>query len=322
MVAASRRELSSTAQVADRLGACENDDFEAVRVPAPLLAMMPDDAREELIAVNPLYGIPVCKCCHVSEGELVDALHRALPVKSLDALKWRTGATMGPCHGGRCTARIMQIMQRELGTPAHSIQKRQQGSNLVVSGQTQSPSPQTNFARKSDDQQVETGRDVSSVIARRCADLARNMSADLESRGLREVGSGSLGIAGTRPSGVYAALQALELVGATACLPGRTAVVWGTHDLALRATLALADAGVDIKCVLETGSAPSEPSDSMAILDELTRRGISVRYQSRVCAVSGANRLESVSIMRSGTCELVTCDLLVASPYIVSASPS
>lgn len=262
--------------------------------------MMPDEAKEKLKAENPLYGVPVCKCCHVSEGELVDALHRALPVKSLDALKWRTGATMGPCHGGRCTARIMQIMQRELGTPAQDVQKRQHGSNLVAA------------------ERAGGCQDASPAIAQHCAELARNLSASLEARGLREIGSGSLGIAGTRPSGVYSALQALELLGETGCLPGHTAVVWGTHDLALRTALALADAGVVVKRVLETNAAPAEPSDASAMLDELSKRGIPVCYQQRVAAVSGADRLESVSIACDGVEELVPCDLLIASPRIVS----
>ena len=304
--------------VADCLGAQERDDFDPVRVPAPLLVMMPDEAKEELIAENPLYGVPVCKCCHVSEGELVDALHRVLPVKSLDALKWRTGATMGPCHGGRCTARIMQIMQRELGVPMQDVQKRQQGSSFVVAGQTQPPSSETGSEMQSGDQPAGGHQNVSPTIVSRCLELARDLGADLEARGLREIGSGSLGIAGTRPSGVYSALQTLELLGATGCLPGHKAVVWGTHDLALHAALALADAGVVIKCVLETNDAPAEPSDASAMLDELSGRGIPVHYQCRVSAVSGADRLEAVSVVRDGACELVPCDLLVASPYIVS----
>ena len=98
-------------EMAKRLGAGPNEDFNPVRTPAPLLAMMDDESKARLIAENPLYGVPVCRCCHVSEGELVEALHRAIPVKSLDALKWRTGATMGPCHGGRCTARILEMIE-------------------------------------------------------------------------------------------------------------------------------------------------------------------------------------------------------------------
>lgn len=285
------------AMVAERLGAGKNPDFDPVRIPAPLLVMMGEESRAQLVAENPLYGEPVCRCCHVSEGELVDALHRALPIKSLDALKWRTGATMGPCHGGRCTARIVQIMERELGVKADGIQKRQQGSDFVVS------------------ERDAADVDVDSSHVQRCAELARELRSGLDARGMREVGSGALGIAGTRPAGVYSALQAIELLCATGYLPGRRAVVWGTHDLALRATLALADAGVVIDRVLETGQTPQ---GAPALVDELAARGIPVQCQARVTSVLGSNRLELVTLACGDIHESVACDLLIASPCVVS----
>ena len=32
-----------------------------------------------------------------------------VPTLTLDSLKWRTGATMGPCRGGACEARIAEL---------------------------------------------------------------------------------------------------------------------------------------------------------------------------------------------------------------------
>ena len=292
--------------VAGRLGAGKNADFNPVRVPAPLLVMMDDEAKERLIAENPLYGVPVCRCCHVSEGELVEALNRALPVKSLDALKWRTGATMGPCHGGRCTARIMQIMQRELGIEAEDVQKRLQDSSLVVEERAKDRGPAA-F--------TETDAGAFASPMERCAELACELLSDLDARGLHEIGSGSLGIAGTRPAGVCSALQALELMRSTGCLPGRRAVVWGTHDFALRTALVLADAGVAIERILETGETPE---GAPALLDELVERGIPVHCRSRIARTAGEARLESVTIAQGDTRETLACDLLVASPCVVA----
>ena len=284
------------AMVAEQLGANANASFDPVRIPAPLLVMMDEKSRAQLIAENPLYGEPVCRCCHVSEGELVDALHRALPIKSLDALKWRTGATMGPCHGGRCTARIMQIIERELGVKADEIQKRQQCSSFVV--------PEREVV----------GVDIPSSMVQQFSELASELRNGLDAQGMREIGSGALGIAGTRPAGVYSALQALELLCVTGCLPGRRAIVWGTHDLALHVTLALADAGVVIERVLESGEAPQ---GAAALVDELADRGILVQCHARVTGVSGVNRLESATLAYSDARESIACDLLVASPCIV-----
>ena len=255
--------------VGECLLAGQNLDFDPVRVPAPLLVMMDEKSVEQLVAQNPLYGVPVCACCHVSEGEIVDTLHRALPPQSLDAIKWRTGATMGPCHGGRCTARILEIVRRELGEDACLNLKRRQGSELVDCD----------------------GDPVPEAVAERSAQLAREARAELDQQGLREIGSGALGIVGTRPAGIYSALQVTALLGVTGRLPGRRAVVWGTHDLARRATQVLAEAGVAIERVLEA--------------DE------------RVASVAGESRLESVTIERDGTRETIPCDLLIASPRIV-----
>ena len=55
------------------------------------------------IAADARWGHVVCRCCEVTEAELVAALHGPLPVLSLDALKWRTRAMMGRCHAGFCS---------------------------------------------------------------------------------------------------------------------------------------------------------------------------------------------------------------------------
>ena len=260
------------AMVAARFGAAERSDFNPQRVPAPLLVMMPPDVVAHRVEENPAYGVQVCACCHVSEGELVDTLHRALPVLSLDALKWRTGATMGPCHGGRCTARLVEIAMRELGIEAGSVQKRLQGSAMLASACADAP----------DDAVV--------TEARR---LATELRASLDARGLREVGSGSLGMVGTRPAGVYSALQAIGLLGATGCAPGAEAVVWGTHEVAQAAVSVLDEAGVRIVRVID----PAEGA---------------------VTEVHGRHRVESVTVAFGDACEDILCDLLIASPQLVA----
>ena len=50
---------------------------------------------------------------------------------TLDGVKFRTRAQAGRCHGGFCTARIMKIMQEELGLPAAALTKRGPGSEIV-----------------------------------------------------------------------------------------------------------------------------------------------------------------------------------------------
>ena len=90
------------------------------------------DGRNALIERNPAYGRIVCRCEEVSEGEIVDAVRSSLPATSLDAIKRRTRAGMGRCHGGFCTPRVMEILARESGVPLWAVTKKGPGSELCV----------------------------------------------------------------------------------------------------------------------------------------------------------------------------------------------
>ena len=120
-------------QVAARLGADGNPLFNPRRVPQLPFTAMTDEQRERAIASDPAFGHVVCRCCEVTEAEVVRALHGPLPVLSLDAIKWRTGATMGRCHGGFCSPELVEIMSRELGCAPDAINKRLAGSRMIAS---------------------------------------------------------------------------------------------------------------------------------------------------------------------------------------------
>ena len=66
----------------------------------------------------------VCRCEQVSEAEIVDALHRGIPVRSIDGLKRRTRAGMGRCQGGFCRPRVAALIERETGFPAAEALRR------------------------------------------------------------------------------------------------------------------------------------------------------------------------------------------------------
>lgn len=120
-------------QVAARLGADGNPSFNPRRAPQLPFTAMTDEQRERAIASNPAFGHVVCRCCEVTEAEVARALHGPLPVLSLDAIKWRTGATMGRCHGGFCSPELVEIMSRELGCAPDAIDKRLAGSRMIAS---------------------------------------------------------------------------------------------------------------------------------------------------------------------------------------------
>lgn len=118
--------------VAHLLDAQAKSDFDPKRKALTPFSLLSEDERAEAIARDPAFGHIVCRCCMVTEAEIVQALHREIPARSLDAIKWRTSATMGRCHGGFCSPEIVHIMARELNTEPQFIDKRFAGSPLVA----------------------------------------------------------------------------------------------------------------------------------------------------------------------------------------------
>lgn len=90
------------------------------------------EERNELIKKNPAYGNIICRCEMVTEGEILDAIHRPLGAKSLDGVKRRTRAGMGRCQAGFCSPRTMEILSRELKLEMKEITKSGGESNFVV----------------------------------------------------------------------------------------------------------------------------------------------------------------------------------------------
>ena len=110
----------------------ENPDFCGKRKGILDPAKLSIAERNALIKENPAYGQIICRCESVSEGEILDAIHRPLGAKSLDGVKRRVRAGMGRCQGGFCAPRVMEIIARELGIPQTDVTKAGPGSELLV----------------------------------------------------------------------------------------------------------------------------------------------------------------------------------------------
>lgn len=92
-------------------------------------------STEEYIALikeQPAYGNIICRCEMITEGEILEAIHRTLGAKSLDSIKRRTRAGMGRCQSGFCSPRTMEILARELGVSQLEITKSGKESKIVA----------------------------------------------------------------------------------------------------------------------------------------------------------------------------------------------
>lgn len=110
----------------------ENPDFVGTRRGILNPETLSVEERNALIKEQPAYGNIICRCEMVTEGEILDAIHRPLGAKSLDGVKRRTRAGMGRCQAGFCSPRTMEILSRELSMDMMEITKSGKASKLVV----------------------------------------------------------------------------------------------------------------------------------------------------------------------------------------------
>ena len=113
----------------------EKPDFNPIRKALPSFRSLTNKEREELIAEDPKYGHVVCRCEHVTEGDVVGAIRRG--ATTVDGIKFRTRAGMGRCQGGFCGPRVVIILARELKISPTEVTKKGSGSNLLI-GETKS----------------------------------------------------------------------------------------------------------------------------------------------------------------------------------------
>lgn len=121
-----------TKMVLEYLPTAEKQDFVATRKGIPSMALSSMEEKKRLIAENPLYANVVCRCELVTEGEILDAIHRPLGATTLDGVKRRTRAGMGRCQAGFCSPRTVEILARELGKDMGEICKNDSGSQFLT----------------------------------------------------------------------------------------------------------------------------------------------------------------------------------------------
>lgn len=83
-----------------------------------------DEEKNRLIEKDPLYGKIICRCEQITESEIVQAIHRPVGARTVDAVKRRVRAGMGRCQGGFCSPLVIEILARELGISPEEVRKR------------------------------------------------------------------------------------------------------------------------------------------------------------------------------------------------------
>lgn len=118
--------------IKDLSGAKENPKFIGIRKGILDPKTLSKEERAALIKEKPEYGNIICRCEMITEGEIIDSIHRPLGAKSLDGVKRRTRAGMGRCQAGFCSPRTIEILARELGIDAADVTKSGGASKIIV----------------------------------------------------------------------------------------------------------------------------------------------------------------------------------------------
>ena len=119
-------------QIAEKLSLSKKDNFKATRKGILNPEKLTMEERNALIKEQPAYGNIICRCEMISEGEILDAIHRPLGARSLDGVKRRTRAGMGRCQSGFCSPRTMEILAREVPMAMSDISKSGGKSTYIV----------------------------------------------------------------------------------------------------------------------------------------------------------------------------------------------
>lgn len=119
--------------VRERWDLKEKTDFNPERKGITRPSQMTMEERNALIRRDPAYGNMICRCEMISEGEIMEAVRRPIPARSLDGIKRRTRAGMGRCQAGFCSPRVMEILAREVpDLDMFKVTKNGPGSELVA----------------------------------------------------------------------------------------------------------------------------------------------------------------------------------------------
>ena len=86
--------------------------------------------QSDLIKRDERWGRIVCRCEHITEKEVIDALSNPLGAKTLASVRYRCRAGMGRCQGGFCTQHVIRIMEKKFDMKIKDMKLKSHGSNM------------------------------------------------------------------------------------------------------------------------------------------------------------------------------------------------
>lgn len=117
--------------VVEKLGAVKKEEFKQNKPQIHFIELSPEE-KAEVIKKDPRYGRIICRCESITEGEIVDVIHRMVGAKTVDGVKKRCRPGTGRCQGGFCGPRVQEILARELGKELNEIVLDKKGAYILT----------------------------------------------------------------------------------------------------------------------------------------------------------------------------------------------
>lgn len=110
----------------------KNPDFNPRNRRKIRFAELSEKKKADLIRVESSFGRIICRCETITEGEIVDAIHRNAGARTVNGVKRRCRPGAGRCQGGFCGPRVVEILARELKISPMEVELEGKDSRILV----------------------------------------------------------------------------------------------------------------------------------------------------------------------------------------------
>ena len=117
--------------IGEKLNLSKNSNFNPIVRPKLSLSKLGLTKYNELIKEHKEYGKVVCRCEKVTEGEIIDVIHRNCGATTVKGVKKRIRSGFGKCQGTFCQEEVIRILARELNLPLEDIKYSNKDSNIL-----------------------------------------------------------------------------------------------------------------------------------------------------------------------------------------------
>lgn len=110
----------------------EDKNFNPIRRERVKFTELSDKEKHALIEKDPRYANVICRCETITEGEIVDAIHRNCGGRTINGIKRRVRPGAGRCQGGFCGPRVLEILSRELNIDETEVLLENKKSQVLI----------------------------------------------------------------------------------------------------------------------------------------------------------------------------------------------